>query len=103
MSEDWKKKFEDFVTRGVELYDELVAEGSDDRLLSMSGSLANDLKQFILDVEADSHFKLGKVYPNLTRKAVVKYLRDAAEVVEGLKAERFSFEFVIEEIKEAKK
>ncbi len=55
-------------------------------------------------LDADNHFKLGtKVYPNLSRSAVVQTLKSAGELVEGSKAERFRFEFVIEEIIEVKK
>jgi hypothetical protein len=50
--------------------------------------------------EPEPHFKIGvKVYPNLTKDAVVAGLRKLAEVVEGTTVERFRFEILIEEVK----
>lgn len=51
-------------------------------------------------VESDFHFKLGtRVYPDLSRAAVVEHLRKIAEVVEGTNAERFTLQVSVEEIK----
>jgi len=52
-------------------------------------------------VESDSHFKLGcRVFPYLSRVAVAEALRIVADDVEQSKAERFRFEYTIEEVKE---
>ena len=52
-------------------------------------------------LESDSHFKLGcHVFPSLSRVAVAEALRLVADDVEQSKAERFRFEYTIEEVKE---
>ena len=52
-------------------------------------------------LESDNHFRLGaRVFPCLSRVAVAEALRLVADVVEQNKAERFTLEYTIEEVKQ---
>jgi len=52
-------------------------------------------------LESDGLFRLGlKIYPDMTRDALVLWLRKAAEIVEATNAERFHVEFLIEQVTE---